>query len=101
MRAEFSVLYRWRVKPELEQEFIRAWSVATDAFKTVGALGSRLHRTDDGELVAYAEWPSRETWETARGASPVDAQTGAVMREATVSFEMLPLTPVADLLLRR
>ena len=100
MSAGFAVLYRWRIKAGAEDDFIRAWSVATTAFRTIGALGSRLHRTDDGEFIAYAEWPSREAWEAARGSSPVDAGTAETMRNATLSFEMLPLEPIADLLAR-
>ena len=94
------MLYRWKVKTELEARFIDAWSAATVAYRTIGALGSRLHRADDGSLYAYAEWPSRNAWEDARGRSPIDEATGAVMREATLEFEMLPLEPLADLLAR-
>ena len=100
MQAKFAVLYRWKVKPDLEARFIDAWSAATVAYRTIGALGSRLHRADDGSLYAYAEWPCRKAWEDGRGASPVDDVTGAVMRDATLEFEMLPLEPLADLLAR-
>ena len=100
MQAKFAVLYRWKVNPDLEPQFIEAWATATGAFRTVGALGSRLHRSDSGDLHAYAEWPSRSAWEKARAESPVDAVTSATMRNATLEFEMVPLDPIADLLAR-
>ena len=100
MQAKFAVLYRWKVNPEVEPQFIEAWATATAAFRAVGALGSRLHRSDSGDLYAYAEWPSRSAWENAKRESPVDAVTAATMRQATLEFQMVPLEPVADLLAR-
>jgi hypothetical protein len=100
MTAQFAVLYKWTIRAEMADEFTRAWQAVTHAYRTIGALGSRLHRTDDGAWIAYAEWPDRVTWENARGQSPVDAETAAVMRNATLTFEMVPLTFVADLLAR-
>ncbi|HEX8155593.1 MAG TPA: antibiotic biosynthesis monooxygenase [Thermoanaerobaculia bacterium] len=100
MPAPFAVLYRWKVRPDLEHAFIDAWATATAAYRTIGALGSRLHRADDGDLYAYAEWPSRTAWENAHGQSPVDAVTAATMRDATLEFQMTPLDPIADLLAR-
>lgn len=98
MRAGFAVLYRWKIRPGAEAEFANAWAVATAAFRTIGALGSRLHRADDGDFYAYAEWPSRRAWEAAQHQSPVDAATAATMRNATLEFEARPLTIEADLL---
>jgi hypothetical protein len=100
MQAKFAVLYRWKVTPDLESQFVEAWATATAAFRTVGALGSRLHRSDSGDLYAYAEWPSRGAWEKAKTESPVDAVTAATMRKATLEFEMVTLDPIADLLVR-
>ncbi len=91
-------MYTWTIVPELEDDFVRAWSVATMAYRTIGALGSRLHRSDEGEFVAYAEWPSRDAWQNAGAQSPVDEATSATMRAATLSFSMRPLLPIADLL---
>lgn len=101
MTASFAVLYRWTVAPGTEEDFIRAWSEATAAYRSIGALGSRLHRADDGALYAYAEWPSREAWQAAGKESPVPAAVGAVMKASTVTFEMIPLPIVTDLLARR
>jgi heme-degrading monooxygenase HmoA len=100
MNAGFAVLYRWRVRPDAEEDFIAAWRLATEAFTTIGALGSRLHRGDDGDLYAYAEWPSREAWEHAGTRSPVDRATAELMRDSTLEFEAKPLDVEADLLTR-
>lgn len=94
------MLYRWRVRSDASAAFVAAWAVATSAFKTIGALGSRLHRSEDGDFYAYAEWPSRETWERAKAHSPVDSATSNVMRDATLEFEARPLEIEADLLTR-
>ena len=62
----FAVLYRWRLKPGREDEFRENWKVLTVGIqRTYGATGSRLHRADNGEIVAYAVWPSREQREVA------------------------------------
>lgn len=100
----FAVLYRWTIKRESFDAFIAAWSSATESYRSIGALGSRLHRSDEQNspsevsLYAYAEWPSRDAWESARQLTPVPTDVAAAMRNATVSFEMTPLTVLSDLL---
>ncbi|HEY9718955.1 MAG TPA: VOC family protein [Trichormus sp.] len=60
----FCVIYQWQVKPEREQDFRGTWRTLTEAiFAQHGALGSRLHKSDDGSWIAYAQWPSRDLWE--------------------------------------
>jgi len=57
----FIVLYRWRIKPNYEKQFVESWSEITEYFvKNFGALGSRLHRGDDGIWYAYAQWLSAQ-----------------------------------------
>jgi heme-degrading monooxygenase HmoA len=78
----FVVIYRWKIKPGSEERFRSAWSEATRAIALrYGALGSRLHRADDGDWLAYAQWPSRARWEAMRGGPPADAATAAEMRD--------------------
>jgi heme-degrading monooxygenase HmoA len=98
MSETFAVLYRWTLVPGTEADFVRAWQAATLSYRAIGALGSRLHRAEDGSLYAYAEWPSRAAWEAAGKRSPVAADVGAVMKGATATFSAVPLTIVADLL---
>ena len=67
----FVVVYRWRCLPEHEAAFRLAWAEMTVAIREqCGSLGSRLHRADDGDLVAYAQWPSREQWESSTATGP-------------------------------
>ncbi len=63
-RTGFVVIYQWRIKPGMEAAFRLAWEDLT-AYDTAhcGALGSRLHTTDHGSVMAYAQWPDRATWE--------------------------------------
>jgi hypothetical protein len=98
--AGFAVLYRWKVHPSREHAFIEAWSTATLAYRSIGALGSRLHRAENGDLLAYAEWPSREAWENANACAPIDAGTATTMRQATLEFEATLLEISVDLLVR-
>jgi quinol monooxygenase YgiN len=83
----FVVLYRWKVKPEHEAEFIEAWSHLTaEILSRQGSLGSRLHRSDDGLFVAYAQWPSREVWERSKevGFTPKAQEWRRTMQERAV-----------------
>lgn len=99
-RSRFAVLYRWKVRPEALGDFVAAWRTATEAYVSVGAFGSRLHRGDDGDLYAYAEWPDRKTWELSNSRVSIAPAVAATMRDATLEFEAKPLAIAADLLAR-
>lgn len=96
----FVVQYRWRLQPGSESSFRAAWRTMTLAIRDRhGTSGSRLHRTDDGELVAYAVWPSRQAWEAARAHPPADPEAGAAMRACVAhSYGAIPLEIIDDLL---
>src|SRR5689334_20943828 len=96
----FVIQYRWRLQPGTEDTFRAAWRAMTVAIRArYGTSGSRLHRADDGDLVAYAVWPNREAWEAARTQPSSDPEAGAVMRACIAhSHDALPLTVVDDLL---
>jgi len=92
----FAVLYRWRLKPGTEDRFRAAWATMTEAIRArSGTSGSRLHRTDDGDLVGYAVWPSRDAWEAAAALPPADADALATMRDCIERSH--PATPLAIL----
>ncbi len=95
----FIVLYRWRIKPLLEQQFIQAWSEITEYYlKNFDSLGSRLHRGDDGLFYAYAQWHSAEQREKAFRKIPY-LSAGEKMREAVEeSFPEILLETVSDFL---
>ena len=91
----FTVLYRWRLHPGMEDQFVAAWRrISGLLLQERGSLGSRLHRGPDSVWYSYAQWPSA----SAR-AQAVDAGASERMREAIAeSFPELVLEPVADYL---
>ena len=99
-RVGFVVIYRWRLHPGMERQFQQAWERATPLLmQHRGALGSRLHKSDDGTWVAYAQWPTRQSWEQARASATLDPEASRQMREAEAeSFAPILLTPLADFL---
>jgi len=100
MKIGFCVVYRFRVRPGAEDNFCRGWTRLTKAIRDRrGGLGSRLHRTDDGLWLAYAQWPDRDTWERARRLETADPDAAQIMGE-TVEESLPPilLEPEIDLL---
>lgn len=95
----FCVIYRWRIKPELEQQFIANWAAVTRFYiEHRSGWGSRLHRGEDGLFYAYAQWKSAEDREKAFQNVP-DMPAREKMREAVL--ETLPeivLESIEDLL---
>lgn len=66
--SAFAVIYRGYLKPHTENEYKQAWkTVATYFVEHKGALGSCLHKTEEGMWVAYSRWFSKEKWEAAWG----------------------------------
>ncbi|WP_269531756.1 antibiotic biosynthesis monooxygenase [Chitinimonas sp. BJYL2] len=100
----FAVLYRWRLKPGQESQFIAAWSFLTCRYRDQhGAMGSRLHRAEDGTWYAYAQWPSPDarTIAFANESPDHEAQHHADQMHAAVAeyFPEVRLAPVADYLI--
>jgi len=55
-------LYRWRIKKDKEKQFKESWEKVTLAMREhCGSFGSRLHVSDDGIYVGYAQWPDNDT----------------------------------------
>ncbi|MGI9036032.1 MAG: antibiotic biosynthesis monooxygenase family protein [Pyrinomonadaceae bacterium] len=97
----FIVLYRWRIKPQLEKQFIESWSEITDYFRTnYNSLGSRLHRGNDGLFYGYAQWKNSEQRENAFANENSEiSEAGLKMREAIEeSFPEIVLEKIADYL---
>lgn len=56
----FAVIYQGFIKAGMEEAYKNAWhEVAAYFVEQQGALGSRLHRTDEGLWVAYSCWPDK------------------------------------------
>jgi len=80
----FVVLYRWRIRVNLEQQFVENWSARTAYLREkYDSLGSRLHRGSDGIWYSYAQWKTAEQREQAFDAeSSKVSETSQKMREA-------------------
>ena len=96
----FAVIYRWRIKPELEKQFIESWSEITEYFLgNFNSLGSRLHRGGDGLWYAYAQWRSSEERSFAFQNMP-EMPAQEKMKEAIEeSFPEIRLETISDFLI--
>ncbi len=95
-----TVLYRWVLRPGMEQQFVDGWSRVTFALlQERGSLGSRLHRGPDGLWYGYAQWPSAQVRENAFGMPPVDPEASQLMRAAIQEYlPEIVLESVSDFL---
>ena len=94
----FTVLYRWRLHPGKETQFIEAWSHISQLFlEQRGSLGSRLHRGPEGIWYSYAQWPDEATRARAFALPPIDPEASLKLRDALAeSLPELVLESVAD-----
>ncbi|GEM_PF-379132 len=85
----FIAIYRWKLKKGKEDQFRKAWSEVTLALRQhYGSFGSRLHRAEDGTWVAYAQWPSKESWQEPHPLKGEARSARKLMRDA--AEESLP-----------
>lgn len=73
--TSFAVIYQSYLKPGTEEAYKTAWkTVASYFINHCGAVGSCLHKTQDGLWVAYSRWPSKAkrdaAWPTGSQAIP-------------------------------
>ncbi len=97
----FAVVYRFSVRPGELNEFTNAWAELTNLIrKYEGSLGSRLHRLNDDEYIAYAQWPERSVWEGSGKLLPPEADGARKrLRDSCTSIETIyELEVVKDLL---
>ena len=94
----FAVIYRARIHPGKEDQYIAAWSRITQLLKAErGGLGSRLHRDADGIWYAYAQWPSAQARTDAFALPSLDPEAEAQVRDAILEyFPEIVLEPVVD-----
>lgn len=58
----FAVIYHGRVCPGTEEEYQRLWNKMANYFiEYRGAYGSCLHKTANGDWIAYSRWPDKAT----------------------------------------
>ena len=96
----FIVLYRWRINPEKESQFIDGWSEVTKYFReNWDSLGSRLHRGSDGLFYAYAQWKSEADRENAFEQA-IELEGSTKMKEAIEErLEPIILDTLSDFLI--
>jgi len=96
----FCVIYRWQVAGADEEQFLEAWKNVTKDFRMgSNGLGSRIHLSEDGVWLAYAQWPSRAAWESAKLETAEGLEAMSVMSDAIIErLEPILLEPIADLL---
>ncbi|MGG6463674.1 antibiotic biosynthesis monooxygenase family protein [Solilutibacter silvestris] len=94
----FCVIYRARVHPDKEALYVSAWSKLTRLLRTErGALGSRLHKGNDGIWYAYAQWPSAEARRLAFLLPSVDPSAEQDVRDSISEyFPEIVLDPIED-----
>ena len=94
-------LYRWKVNPEKEDQFIKAWSYITEQLREkCGSMGSRLHKGSDGIWYGYAQWPFAEKRDQAKLNHSEIEEARKLLRDASPEppTETM-LTPVSDFLI--
>ena len=97
----FTVIYKFKLKENKIQQFEENWSELTKLiYKHQGSLGSRLHKSDRCNYIAYAQWPDKETWESEWNNMPEHSkEISRKMKEACEERETLfELEVVEDLL---
>ena len=60
----FVAIYEFEIKEGFEEKFKSSWLKVTQGiYSECASLGSRLHTTDKPNiLIAYAQWPNKDTW---------------------------------------
>ncbi len=60
--SEFAVIYQGFIKEGCEADYKTYWNTIAQYFiASRGALGSCLHKVEDGSWLAYSRWPDKET----------------------------------------
>ena len=70
----FIVIYSFKLKENSEKDFIESWKGLTLLIRNhEGSLGSRLHKKDSLNYIAYAQWPDKITWKNSGNKLPAEA----------------------------
>ena len=97
----YVVLYSFDVKPEQIENFIAGWKGFTELiYQYEGSLGSRLHKKEPLVYMAYAQWPSKEKFESSGGNLPEKANGFRdLMRSSCSKIEIISKAEVVQDLL--
>ena len=78
----YCILIEFRPLPGKEKEFLKAWKDLTKyIYENFGSKGSRIHRSEVGKYIAYAQWPGKEIYENVSG-----TKEGEKLREEMNKF---------------
>ncbi|MDT0261765.1 antibiotic biosynthesis monooxygenase family protein [Jatrophihabitans lederbergiae] len=96
----FAVIYRWRIDPDREADFLAGWELVSGAVRDrFGSLGSRLHLADDGLYVAYGRWFHRDDRLPYRAHLDFHDEGWRLMQSAIIEeLPEIPMTVVEDML---
>lgn len=97
----YVVLYSFTVKSNQVDAFIKGWKGLTNLiYQYEGSLGSRLHKKEPLEYIAYAQWPSKDTFEKSGGNLPKKAdEFRDLMRSSCSKIEIVSKAEVVQDLL--
>ncbi|MEI6896213.1 MAG: antibiotic biosynthesis monooxygenase [Psychromonas sp.] len=96
-----TVLFRWDIKPQCEQAFKEGWSEIIHCnIEKYGALGARLHKTDDNQWISYSQWLSEEHYNNAQNCQDKHQSAHIKMTQAIQhTYKPIIMVPVLDHLL--
>jgi hypothetical protein len=110
----FAVIYKGFLFPGAEEEYKKLWhQLATYFIECRGALGSCLHKTIEGEWIAYSRWPDKDTRDASwpkEGEAPSQSLSPEIQEiiqaikkciDKDKPFEEICMEIVDDLLLRK
>ena len=85
----FAVIYQAYLYPGREADYQRAWrQIASYFVEKRGALGSCLHRSEDGKWIAYSRWPDKATRDASwPGEDAPSSQLPEDIRQAIVTIQ--------------
>ena len=97
----YVVLYSFKVKPKQVENFIEGWQGLTNLiYQFEGSLGSRLHKKETLEYIAYAQWPNKNKFESSGGNLPEKAnEFRDLMRSSCSKIEVISKVEVVKDLL--
>lgn len=97
----FAVIYLFKVKKGSEKVFESSWDELTKLiYQHNGSLGSRLHLNQNGDYIAYAQWPDELLWENSASMTIAGSEKAILeMKNACDEIKVLhKLKMVTDLL---
>lgn len=94
------IIYKWKLHPDSEKRFLDAWSEMTKLVHIRhGSLGSRLHRGDENEYFAYAQWPSKldlDKWLNSTNAPDEQAYIDAMEACVNIKYKIEEYLVISD-----